>query len=79
MGLSETTDNKASFLTYLSEFLLFFRFGLSIAPFVPYLLGILKDFFAVISSVSVVSVGGPFRASNLKVFEVTVEKEEVNF
>ena len=78
MGLSETTDNKASFVTYLSEFLLFQIWTLycSICTISA---RHFKRFFAVISSISVVSVGRPFRASNLKVFEVTVEKEEVNF
>lgn len=79
MGLSETTDNKASFLTYLSELLLLLQIWTLCCSICTISARHLKRFFAVISSVSVVSVGGPFRASNLKVFEVTVEKEEVNF
>lgn len=79
MGLSETTDNKASFVTYLSEFLLLLQIWTLYCSICTISARHLKRVFDVISSMSVVSVGGPFRASNLKVFEVTVEKEEVNF
>lgn len=79
MALSETTDNKASFVTYLSEFLLLPQIWTLYCSICTISARHFKRFFAVISSISVVSVGRPFRASNLKVFEVTVEKEEVNF
>lgn len=56
-----------------------FRFGLSIPQFWARSARLFKRVFDVVSSISVVSVGGPFSVPNLKAFEFTVEQQEVNF
>lgn len=78
-GVVRNHDKKASSVTYLSEFLLLLQIWTLFCSICTISARHLKRVFDVISSMSVVSVRGPFRASNLKVFEVTVEKEEVNF